>query len=386
MKHTYRFSLPGWAVPQQQEYYTAMAKRGLFVEKRGTWLTRFSKGEPKDLIYRLDAAPGRNQEPEEEQRRFYESCGWRFICKADYFHLYCAHSDAGELHTDPQWQSQTLAPVKKSLRSELLWAAVEVIFWCLLAWFNFFITRGLHDELTMAEVAALTLAQCGFVLPCLIFLLIVLKLVRSIVALTGFSRYLRQIRGENIHPQPLKRFLRIQHGTSALYACIFLSLILSLFLLMPRSVPMEQAPENQHLLHLEQLEPDITFFQGTSQLGVESGQTDVINVPIASLQLDNTQLSDGSGNSPWIFQHYIHLSGPLDPGLVTQAMAKYWALGNPLAMDVPGLDYAFLDDSRAGMVELCICKDRRILFVQYLGHASDVQDVLRLAQQALTTS
>ena len=67
-------------------------------------------------------------------------------------------------------------------------------------------------------------------------------------------------------------------------------------------------------------------------------------------------------------------------------MAKYWALGNPLAMDVPGLDYAFLDDSRAGMVELCICKDRRILFVQYLGHASDVQDVLRLAQQALTTS
>ena len=102
--------------------------------------------------------------------------------------------------------------------------------------------------------------------------------------------------------------------------------------------------------------------------------------------MNRSSCASGSGNVPWIFQHYMHLAGPLDPGLVTQAMAKYGAWGNPLAVDVPGLDYAFLDDSRAGMVELCICKDRRILFVQYLGHASDVQDVLRLAQQALTTS
>ena len=386
MNHLYRCSLPGWAVVQQQEYYSAMARRGLLIDKYGTWLTRFSKGTPSNLIYRLDAAHRRNSEPEEAQRQFYESCGWKFVCKADYFHLYCAPETAVELHTDPQWQTQTLVPVKKSLRSELLWTALEVIFWCLLAWFNFFVMRGFHDDLTAAETVALFFAQCGFVLPLLLLLLIILKVNHAAIALYGFSRYLRQIRSENVRSPSLKRFLILQHSMSAVYIGVFLALGMTLFCLMPRSVPLGQEPDGQYLLHLEQLEPDVTIFQGRSKLGVESGQTDVINIPIASLQLDNTQLSDGDGNSPWLFQHYLRLSGPLDPSLVTQAMSKYWSLGTLTPIEVSGLDYALIDDSRHGMVELCVCKGRRILFVQYLGYQASAQEVLNLAQQILTTA
>ena len=56
MKRSYRLSLPGWAVPQREEYFEKMAARGLFVKKCGFYLTRFEKGEPCSVCYRLDAA------------------------------------------------------------------------------------------------------------------------------------------------------------------------------------------------------------------------------------------------------------------------------------------------------------------------------------------
>lgn len=387
MKHVYRFSLPGWAVPQQEEFYALMARRGLFVEKRGFLLTRFSKGDPAELLYRLDAAPSRGQPPEEERLQFYERCGWHFVCKADYFHLYCAEKGAGELHTDAAWQNETLLPVRKSLRDELIGAGVQVVFWLLLFFLNFWVNGGIRGDLTVSETTVLFLAQCGFVLPALLILLILLKLFTSALAMHGFTNYLRSVRGEKITRLSLRGFLFCEYGTAMFYAAVFLALICTLILLTPRTVPMGQEPSSQVLLRLEQLEPNATVLQGTGSIGQESGQTEVVDVPLASLQLHNLQLSDTNGNTPWLDQHYIQLSGPLDPVLVAQSMAKYLSLGDPLPVKEPlpaGIDCAFLDDSRTDLIELCLASENRILHIQYLGSTSDAQTVMALASQALT--
>ncbi len=387
MKRSYRLSLPGWAVPQREEYFEKMAERGLFVKKCGFYLTRFEKGEPCSVCYRLDAAPGRNQPPEEEKRRFYASCGWEYVCDAGYFNLYRA-SRAGELHTDPQWQQETLVPVRKSLRSQLVWNVVYALLWLGYAWLSHLSVQAFHGGLTFGENLSLLLAQIGFLTPALLGLMLAALLLDSGLAAAEFSGYIKALTGGKTRAKgSLQGFMARHYGLFAARVATTLAVIAALLLTIPQGAPTDQAPGAQHLLRLEQLEPGVTVLQGESNLGGKSDWVEYIDRPFSSLWLDSTQLSDENANIPWIYQRYLELKGPLDPATVAGALCKYYSLGVPQPVEqsrLPaGVDLALLDDSREHLLEGCAVFGNRVLYVQYFSHDAGADQLLEAMAQAL---
>lgn len=384
MKRVYRISLPAWAVAEREEYYAQMAARGLFVRRCGTFLTRFERGEPAQRMYRLDAAAERGAEPPDEQRRLYEGGGWKFVCKSDWFNLYCAAPGTTELHTDPEWQSETLAPVRRSLRSDVIAKALYAVFWVALLFANgLMFGRGM----TIGDTVCLAFVQLGWILPML--LLYVLALVASVgAAFAHFSHYVRCLRaGKKPGREKLRRGIALRRAEGALGVLLTALLIVSFLSLLPRSAPLGSAPEDERLIRLEQLEPDVQPFSGTGLGGVESGAVDFCASPLASFQLDCTQLSGPDGSVPSLFQHYVEVRVPVGAKAAAQAMAKSSFLydAEPVEDDkLPdGVDFALMNSEYDGVVELCAVDGNRILTVQYIGGGTPAADVLALAAEAL---
>lgn len=386
MKRSYRLSLPGWAVPQREEYFEKMAARGLFVKKCGYYLTRFEKGRPRPVCYRLDAAPGNNQPPEEEKRQFYASCGWEYVCNAGYFNLYCTHR-AGELHTDPQWQRETLAPVRKSLRVQLVWNVAYAFVWLGYAWLSHLSVRAFHGDLTFGENLSLLLAQIGFLTPALFGLLLAALLLDSGLAMAEFSGYIKALGGKSRAKGSLRGFMARHYGLFAARLATTLAVIAALLLTVPRGAATDQAPGSEHLLRLEQLEPGVTVLQGESNLGGRSDWVEYIDRPFSSLWLDSTQLSDENANIPWIYQRYLELKGPLDPAVVASALCKYYSLGDPEPVDpgrLPaGADLALLNEENDDLLEGCMVMGNRVLYVQYFSYDATADGLLAEMAAAL---
>lgn len=384
MKRVYKISLPTWAIAEREEYYAQMAARGLLVRRCGMFLTRFERGEPVQRIYRLDAAPQRSMEPPEEQRRLYEEGGWKFVCKSDWFNLYAAAPGTTELHTDPQWQSETLTPVRRSLRNDVIAKALYAVFWLV----TLFAGRlAFGRDMTIGDVFCVAFVQLGWILPML--LLFVLAMVASVTAaFAHFSRYLRCLRtGRRPESRKLRRSILLRRAESAVTALLTAVLIVSFLSLLPRSAPLGSAPEDERLIRLEQLEPDVRPFTGTGLGGIEGGAVDFCASPLASFQLDCTQLSGPDGSIPSLFQHYIELRGPVGAEAAARAMAKssfsYDAVSVEADKLPAGLDFALMNSEYDGVVELCAVHGRRILMVQYIGGSASVADVLALAAQVL---
>lgn len=384
MKRVYRISLPAWAVAEREEYYAQMAARGLLVRRCGMFLTRFERGEAALRIYRLDAAPQRSTEPPEEQRRLYEEGGWQFVCKSDWFNLYAAAPGTTELHTDPQWQSETLTPVRRSLRNDVIAKALYAVFWVV----TLFAGRlAFGRDMTIGDAVCLAFVQLGWILPML--LLFVLAMVASVAAAFGhFSHYLRGLRtGRRPEGRKLRRSILLCRAESAVMALLTAVLIVSFLSLLPRSAPLGGAPEDERLLRLEQLEPEVQPFAGTGLGGIEGGGVDFCGSPLASFQLDCTQLSGPDGSTPSLFQHYIELRVPVDAEAAARAMAKSSFLYDAVSVEADelpaGLDFALMNSEYDGVVELCAVHGRRILTVQYIGDSTPAAEVLTLAARAL---
>lgn len=385
MKRRYRWSLPAWAVAQREEYYAQMAARGLFVQRCGMFLTRFERGEPAERIYRLDAAEQRNSEPEPERLRLYESCGWQFVCKSDWFHLYSAAPGTTELHTDAEFQSETLAPVRRSLRSDVIGKSVYAVFWVFLLFVNgMAFSRGM----TLADSVCLAFVQLGWVLP-LLLAFVAAQVFFVAEAFLSFSRYVRRLRaGERPDRRALRRSIRRHRASGALAAALTIALIASFLSLIPHSTELDGAPGSEHLIRLEQLDPDAEPFTGTGLGGIESGTVDVCATPLASFQLDCTQLSGPDGATPSLFQHYIEVRVPVDARAAAQAMARRSFLYDaaPVAeQDLPeGVEFALVNSRMEETVELCAVRGNRILIVQYIGGSVPAADVLAFAAEALS--
>ncbi len=384
MKRVYRISLPAWAVAEREEYYAQMAARGLFVRRCGAFLTRFERGDPLRKIYRLDAAAERGTEPPDEQRRLYEDGGWQFVCKSDWFNLYAAAPGTTELHTDPEWQSETLAPVRRSLRNDVIAKALYAVFWVALLFANgLMFGRGM----TIGDTVCLAFVQLGWILPML--LLLVLALVASVAAaFAHFSHYVRSLRaGKRPEGRRLRRGILLRRAEGAATALLTAALIVSFLSLLPRSAPLGGAPGDEHLLRLEQLDPDVQPFSGTGLGGVESGAVDFCASPLASFQLDCTQLSGPDGTVPSLFQHYVEVRVPVGAKAAAQALAKSSFLydAEPVEEDkLPdGVDFALVNAEMEQTVELCAVSGNRILTVQYIGGGMSAADVLARAAEAL---
>ena len=135
MNRRYRRHYDDYAIGENEKLYSDMAARGWLLEKRGSYFSRFVRGEPADMRYRIEVSAPRFLEETalpEEQVAVYEDCGWEYVTSCGLIHVFAspAGSDAPEFYADPAQQAATL----KALRRNYVWAWVPVT---LMLLFNF---------------------------------------------------------------------------------------------------------------------------------------------------------------------------------------------------------------------------------------------------------
>ena len=132
MKRRYALHPMEFAIGETEQFYAEQAAKGWFLEKRGAGFSRFRKGEPSAMRYRVELADLRFLDPDhglpEEQIAVYEDCGWKYIGGHGMIHLFSAlaDSDAPEFYTDPRQQAATLRGLRRSYISS--WAMLLILF------------------------------------------------------------------------------------------------------------------------------------------------------------------------------------------------------------------------------------------------------------------
>ena len=141
MNRRYRRHYDDYAIGENEKLYSDMAARGWLLEKRGSYFSRFVRGEPADMRYRIEvSAPGFLEETDlpEEQVAVYEDCGWAYVTSSGLIHVFAspAGSGAPEFYADPAQQALTL----RALRRQYIWAWVPVTVMLL---FNFLMAAAM---------------------------------------------------------------------------------------------------------------------------------------------------------------------------------------------------------------------------------------------------
>lgn len=119
MNVKYRLHPQEYAIGECENLYSDMAVRGWLLEKRGSYFSRFRRGEPEAHIYRIEFSSPAFLEDSglpEEQTALYEDCGWKYITGSGFVHVFTAPEGSGapEIHTDPRGQAGTLKALRRS--------------------------------------------------------------------------------------------------------------------------------------------------------------------------------------------------------------------------------------------------------------------------------
>ena len=132
---------PGdYAIGENEAFYAAQAAKGWHLEKRGAYLSRFRKGEPRDMVYRIEySTPAflEEQELPAAQVELYEGCGWELAAHHGLMHVFRAPSDrrAPEFYSTPEQQAAALKGLRRSYWTGWLALLLAIGVWLLLAAF-----------------------------------------------------------------------------------------------------------------------------------------------------------------------------------------------------------------------------------------------------------
>ncbi|MFH5837240.1 DUF2812 domain-containing protein [Proteiniclasticum sp. C24MP] len=135
MKKKYYFHPSSFSLSEIEEFYEEKARKGLFLEKRGDYLSRFLVDEPKELLYRVEVVDYKKEENRnisEVQVAVYEDAGWNYVCGNKYIHVFSADKEANvpELYYEPLEQIETVKILRKS--------DIKAIFTTLILWLFIF--------------------------------------------------------------------------------------------------------------------------------------------------------------------------------------------------------------------------------------------------------
>lgn len=98
----YRLAPCRYRIGASESYYAHMASQGYHLKKAGSVLDRFERGQPRELLYRVELCQERAFP--QEQRELYEDCGWSYLTRCGVFHVFTAdpRENPPEIHTDPK--------------------------------------------------------------------------------------------------------------------------------------------------------------------------------------------------------------------------------------------------------------------------------------------
>ncbi len=113
-------------IPAVQRWLEDMAEKGLFFREDGILFSKFEKGEPKKMRYRLDFCDVAACDIPDDKKEFYEHSGWQVVgdYKNDFVVVCTDDPDAAELYTEPEL---LVKPLKKLAREHLFMALIFLV-------------------------------------------------------------------------------------------------------------------------------------------------------------------------------------------------------------------------------------------------------------------
>ncbi|MEG2411464.1 MAG: DUF2812 domain-containing protein [Clostridium sp.] len=117
-----------WRIGEHESWYSDMSKKGFHLNSIGTWFTKFEKGEPLDIEYRIEIATDKG-EISMDQRQLYRESGWDYVTKNSCFHIFSSPTErnATEIHTDPAEQSYALEALYRKLTMSNMVLSIVII-------------------------------------------------------------------------------------------------------------------------------------------------------------------------------------------------------------------------------------------------------------------
>lgn len=367
MKRRYRFHPGDYALGENEQFYTEMAARGWLLEKRGVWLSRFHRGGPAQLRYRVElSCPGvfdESSELPEEQRSLYEACGWRFVSRGGLVNVFCAPEGSGapEFYSDPRQQADTL----KALRRNYLLGWLPFL---LLAALQLAVGAALFGNAASALGRWAVSLRLAWVTETALVAALALFLLRELSALlwgqvrTGLLyRQLRRGVPLNHAPGRRQRLYRAVRG-ALLAGCAAFACLAAAQWAAARPVPLPQTPRGPYLLL-----GDLGHRGERTALPVKGGESSLSHT--RSLQAEQWQtrefLQEGE-QSAWLYQQVYRLKSEQSArDFLPLLLAKAPLARDPSAfsaVQAPGFDEAYC----AG-VECAARRGNTVYFITYGG-------------------
>lgn len=118
MDYRYRFHYGDYAIGENEKLYSDMAAKGWLLCKTGSRLSKFKKGKPQKLKYRIELInPDMFEEREmpPEQLAIYEDCGWQLAANYGLAYVFSApeRRRTSEFYATPQQQAATLKGLRR---------------------------------------------------------------------------------------------------------------------------------------------------------------------------------------------------------------------------------------------------------------------------------
>ncbi len=332
---------PDYAIGENEALYAAMAEKGWFLTKRGANFSRFERGDPRHMRYRIElAAPGwmDEQEMPDEQLALYEECGWRLAAHSGLVYVFCAPagSDAPELYSDPRQQAGMLRALRRQYRTGWLAALALVAFNLLLG----AAVRGSLDEVAADFLSGLRLSFVESTALVLGYGALCAAAIYDYLcgAVSTMRLYRRLKRGEPIDHAPHHRRVRRRIG-DALGALVVVFALLAVWQWAGKTAgPLPDAADGPYLI-IE----DLASGARTEAFGRENSLA--VTRSLAARHYDVYEsVQTPSGEDLWLYEDVYELRSPALAMTAARALMEQAALAHGresfVEYDVPGLDRA----------------------------------------------
>ena len=372
----YRLAPSRYPIGACESYYAHMAGQGYLLRRAGAVLDRFERGQPCELLYRVELCQER--EFPQEQRELYEDCGWRYLTRRGVFHIFSAdpREQPPEIHTDPQIQAGSVGKLRQSCLVNLLCG----IFWLIYPFLYFLIQQG-------QGFLEVFVAETGFFL--LIEAVLLALLYPAARGAYQSGQLLRRLkRGVPLdHNTDWTRGRGVHRGICVLLAALILccggqalrerlaSQTVSLpeegkglpLLLVSETGPFRRAlPEEA----IDFVGYSVKLERGSSLLSPEQFHTYELGVA-----------EDGSGKESWMYQDAYLVRSPQLALTLARSIAQnsIWmdGLESYDTVESKGLDLVLLSH-----MELIAVRGNRVLYITYLGELT-TGELVPLAEQKL---
>lgn len=379
-----------------ERWYEKQAKKGWMLKKPSSGLTKFRKGPPVDIRYRMEPIAKKNDL--EELQGLYEDAGWAYIgdMEGTFWVWRATRADAEELHTDPVVQSMTYERLcKRLIRSAWIEGAFTLCFLAIACYLLF------------SSAPVVELLVTGFFIygyP----MILILSFMADIARVFSIRRLKRMLaegisieRDEKkVRKQNTKRHI-LYYGKEVLKIGYSLLVFGIIILYSSRSwrCTISEVEKPLPFLPLALVEDsdglelnlgEVTVFPGGADGNDEVSYTWMPLVPeryyfYQSGQVLGRQAEDGSGiYQPVIETQYYRLAilasaVPLFEELVEENTSAGEALSHPY------FDHVVVE-KQAGETKLFACRGREVIYIRYCGEADlterldDLAESLRAVQ------